>query len=297
MKDRLLITTLLILLFLVIGVPLFVFLNKANKTKIHVKPKVAVTIFPIYDIVKNIAGDKIDVNLILPVGASEHTYDPSPLDVSRLEKSVLVFKVGKGLDDWVEKIVDNKIPRVDLSASVNLIKLTNELNSFDPHYWLSIDNALLIANKTAIELSKIDPLNQKVYEANLLSYNKQLNELQVYMDQTLADEKDKGIITFHDAFTYLASDYGIKILATIEPFAGKEPTPLYLSQVEDIVKSEKVKVLFKEPQLSSDLLISYANDFGIKILTLDPLGGSGQADSYITMMKFNAKEIKKGLSL
>ena len=169
--------------------------------------------------------------------------------------------------------------------------------SYDPHYWLSVDNALLIANKVKNELVKIDPTNHDYYEANLISYNEKLSDLQNYIEVSLKDSKGKGIITFHDAFAYFASDYGIIILSTIEPFAGKEPTPLYLSQVQDIIKSKKVKVLFKEPQLSSDLLISYANDFGVTILTLDPVGGGQETNTYIDMMKFNTDEIKKGLSL
>lgn len=297
MKDRLLFIILFVFVLATIGVSLFIFFSKNTNKQVEEKPTIAVTIFPIYDIVKNIAGDKANVNLILPVGSSEHTFDPSPLEVSRHEKSRIVFKIGQGLDDWVEKVIDKKILRVDLSSSVNLIENVEEKNSFDPHYWLSVDNALLIANKATIELIKIDPLHQSYYESNLSNYNKQLEELQKYMDKTLLDEKGKGIITFHEAFGYMANDYGIKILATIEPFAGKEPTPLYLNEVGDIIEKNKVKVLFKEPQLSSNLLTSFTSDFGVTILTLDPVGGSIETDTYINMMKFNADEIKKGLSL
>lgn len=299
MKNIFLIILLFILIGLVLGVPLFFYLSGKNISVLNnSKPKVAATIFPIYDIAKNIAQDKADVILILPVGTSEHTFDPSPSDVAKIEGSDLILKIGVGLDDWIAKIADPKITRVDLSTSVNLLKST-EIDSFgvDPHYWLSIDNSILIANKIKNELVKINPVNQKYYEENLLSYTNELLELQKYIEESLLDEKGKGIITFHEAFSYFGNENGIKILSTIEPFVGKEPTPLYLNKVQDIITLNKVKVLFKEPQLSSELLDSFVNDFGITILTLDPLGGGEESNSYINMMKFNTDQIKKGLQL
>jgi len=296
MKNKFLVLLLISLILLITGIPAYFSLSKGDIGNINSSRKnIAVTIFPIYDITKNIAGEKLDVNLILPVGISEHTYDTKPSDVALLEHDVIVIKVGSGLDDWVEKIVPKKVTRVDLTSSVNLLKSTEV--EYDPHYWLSVDNALLIANKVKNELVKIDPENSEYYENNLLKYKEELLGLQKYIDLELIDQKGKGIITFHEAFIYFANANGLEILATIEPFAGKEPTPTYLSEVEDIIRVQKVKVLFKEPQLSSGLLNGLASDLGVTILTIDPLGGGKETDSYIKMMKFNTNEIKKGLEL
>ncbi|MDA1338442.1 MAG: metal ABC transporter substrate-binding protein [bacterium] len=296
MKNQYIICVLIILILLIVGFPAYFFLSKGDVGNINsYKKNIAVTIFPIYDITKNIAGDKLNVNLILPVGTSAHTFDPKPSDIALLEHSVVVIKVGTGLDDWVEKIVPRKVTRVDLTSSVNLLKSTEV--EYDPHYWLSVDNALLIANKVKNELVKIDPENSEYYENNLLKYKEELLDLQKYIESELIDQKGKGIITFHDAFIYFAIENELEILTTIEPFAGKEPTPKYLSEVEDIIRVKKVKVLFKEPQLSSGLLNGLANDLGITILTIDPLGGGKETNSYIKMMKFNTNEIKKGLEL
>jgi len=298
MKNKFLVVLLVILTIVILGLPLYFFLTQNTIVVNKSKPKVAVTIFPIYDIVKNIAGDKVDVTLVLPVGTSVHTFEPKPTDIAKLENVQLVFKVGVGLDDWVEKMVPPNVSRVDLSASVNLLKSTDlEDGVYDPHYWLSVDNALLIAIKVKNEMVTLDPENAAYYENNLSSYSKQLDKLEKYINSELKDEKGKGIVTFHNAFTYFAYDNGIDILATIEPFPGKEPTPIYLKQVLQVIENNNVKVLFKEPQLSNSLLTSFVNDLGVKILTLDPLGGNENTDTYIKMMKYNTNEIKKGLSL
>ena len=298
MKNKFLVVLLVILTIVILGLPLYFFLTQNTIVVNKSKPKVAVTIFPIYDIVKNIAGDKVDVTLVLPIGTSVHTFEPKPTDIAKLENVQLVFKVGVGLDDWVEKMVPPNVSRVDLSASVNLLKSTDlEDGVYDPHYWLSVDNALLIAIKVKNEMVTLDPENAAYYENNLSSYSKQLDKLEKYINSELKDEKGKGIVTFHNAFTYFAYDNGIDILATIEPFPGKEPTPIYLKQVLQVIENNNVKVLFKEPQLSNSLLTSFVNDLGVKILTLDPLGGNENTDTYIKMMKYNTNEIKKGLSL
>jgi len=299
MENKFLVILLVILTIVILGVPLYFFLTQNNKVVVKKsKPKVAVTIFPVYDIIKNIAGNKVDVTLVLPVGTSVHTYEPKPTDIAKLENVKLVFKVGVGIDDWVEKMASPKISRVDLSTSVNLLKSTDlEDGVYDPHYWLSVDNALLIANKVKNELVRLDAENADYYENNLSSYSNQLNNLQKYIGSKLKEQKGEGIVTFHDAFTYFAVDNGINILTTIEPFPGKEPTPIYLKQVLQVIEKNNVKVLFKEPQLSSTLLTSFVNDLGVKILVLDPLGGNTNTNTYINMMKYNTNEIKKGLSL
>jgi len=300
MKNKFLITIFIALIFGVIFAPLYLFLRGSKVSPTESKPKIATTIFPIYDIAKNIAGDKTDVVLILPAGASAHTFDPNPLDIAKLEGVNTLFKVGVGLDDWIEKMADPSIVRVDLSTFVNLLKSTDphENNTeFDPHYWLSVDNATLIANKVKNELVKIDLANEDYYQGNLDIYLTQLEKLKIETEAELKNYKGRGIITFHSAFNYFVGDYGLKVIATIEPFAGKEPTPLYLKNVLEVIKINHVKVVFKEPQLSSDLLSSYINDFGVKILTLDPLGGVDNTNSYSKLMRFNANAIKEGLSL
>jgi len=135
------------------------------------KLKVATTIYPLFDITRNIVGDKIDVVNVVKPGASPHTFSVTPRDILNLQGAKLFFQIGHGLDDW----------SVDISHSVDGIKTVVvdkeiELKTFgegknvNPHYWLSILNAEKIARNVTDEVSLIDPDNKEFYENNLKKY-------------------------------------------------------------------------------------------------------------------------------
>lgn len=94
------------------------------------KPRVAVSIFPLWDIVRRVAGDRVDVILVLPPGRSEHSYDPTPKEMAQVAKAKLGLSVGLGMDGWLEKIVrgaaGNDVPIVQLGPNANPRKMTAE---------------------------------------------------------------------------------------------------------------------------------------------------------------------------
>jgi len=264
--------------------------------------KVAASIFPLYDITKNIAGDKAEVVLMLPVGASEHTFEPTPKEQEELSDADLVVLIGHGIDGWVEKLVQagrgEEVVTVD--RNIELKSLEGEEveeggDGLDPHYWLSIDNAMIIADNVAEELSKEDPANAQYYRANSYKYKIKLGELKQELQQKIVSISDPEIVTFHEAFSYFAQEFSINIVASIEPFPGKEPTAQYLADVKRIVEENGLKVLFKEPQLSDSVVNALAEDLDVSIYTLDPVGGMEGRDSYEKLLEYNINTIVEAL--
>jgi ABC-type Zn uptake system ZnuABC Zn-binding protein ZnuA len=264
------------------------------------KLKVAATIFPLADIVGNIGGEKVDVVTIMPVGASPHTFEPTPETIRTVSGAAMIFKIGSGLDDWTEKVtaaMQGKVSVVAVSSNIELRKF--EDGSVDPHYWLSLANGQIIAVTVAKELSRIDEAGTEYYMANMKEYVKKLEAADARIKAKLAPVKGKSFATFHEAWFYFAREYGLEVAMAFEPFPGREPTPKYLAEFGDTVKKKNIKWVFSEPQFSSDAISQVAKDLGVKLGVLDPEGGmadDAKEHGYIPMMQRNAETILKALS-
>lgn len=285
------------ILFL-ISAAVFLFISSSNSSQKNSETKIAATIFPIYDIARQIAQDKVKVELILPSGASPHTFEFSPQQIKNLQNVKLIFYVNYKADDWILKIKEI-LPEVKLVKVDHNIKLKKfgQNNSFDPHYWLSVNNAKIISQTITENLIKIDPQNENFYQKNNQDYQKKLSDLDEYIHKQLKEIKNRNFIATHKAWAYFCADYNLNLAAVFSSSPGKEPTSQDLIKLNNVIKKYKIKVIFTEPQLAKDFIKPLASDLGLKIYLLDPLGGEVGRDSYISLMKFNVDQLKQGLSL
>jgi ABC-type Zn uptake system ZnuABC Zn-binding protein ZnuA len=264
------------------------------------KLKVAATIFPLADIVSNVGGDHVEVVTIMPPGASPHTFEPSPETIGKVSGARAIFRIGSGLDNWVDNVtgaMQNRPDVVEVSGGIELRKFAD--GSTDPHYWLSLKNGELMAVNVAQELSKLDPANTERYMAAMMDYTKKLEAADAEIKKILAPVKGRSFATFHEAWFYFPKAYGLEVTEAFEPFPGKEPTPAYLHKFEETLRAKNIKWIFSEPQFSSEAISQVAKDMGVKLGVLDPEGGmaseAGQS-GYIPMVKRNAQTIVKALS-
>jgi ABC-type Zn uptake system ZnuABC Zn-binding protein ZnuA len=278
----------------------------------NTEPKIAATIFPIYDIAKNIVGDGMDVICILPPGASPHTFEPSPRRVRELEGVRLVFSVGHGLDNWTDTLVDMlpNAKKVVVDKEIKLAESSDPEGHEDdessgeehhheganPHYWLSINNGKQIARNIAAEIILLDPDGEDRYRANLAAYLLELDSAKARISEKIDGLPVKKMIAFHSAWIYYADEFGLAIVGTFEPFPGKQPTPRYLAGLHEKAREHDVKSLFSEPQLSSETVASFVNDIGLELHILDPLGGVEGRDDYVKLLEYNTAVIVKALS-
>lgn len=252
------------------------------------KLQIAATIFPLYDIAKNIGGGKIDVTLVLPHGASPHTFDLNPQDVKKIQKADLILAIGHGLDDWVTSAISSSDKKVVVDKDIAIKKLEGK---DDPHYWLSVKNAKQIGLNISEILISHDPNNRSYYLQNTISYLAQLELLEKELTELSLKIANPSLVTFHDAWYYFSEEWGLNVAASFEPYPGKSPSPSDLSEFERIVRSIDARVIYSEPQIPSDLLEPVTKDLGIKVAILDPIGGVANRDSYIKMMRYNMGEI------
>ncbi len=302
MSKRLIIGLLSLLLFLT-GTAMFFYVSKSNHVQEDSRPKIAASIFPLYDLTKNIAGDKLEVVVILPPGASPHTFEPTPKEQEKLVGTDLIFVAGHELDSWAISLASataDNTKVVTLDKGIELLESESHEEGevlYDPHYWLSVSNAMIIVDNIAEELSKIDPANENYYQGNAFKYKKELENLREESREEFTYLKTRKIITFHEAFNYFAKEFDLEVVASIEEFPGKEPTIEYLTDVRELIEQHNIKTLFREPELSDSVVKSISEDTDAKIYTLsvDGVGVEG-VNSYVEMIRYDVQTIKKALN-
>jgi len=287
-----------------IGAAFYFYLPESDQAGQEIK--ISATIFPLYDIAQNIGGEKINVKLIAPPGASPHTFEVTAEQVKKMQNTKIIFAIGHGLDEWTAQITSS-IPGAQtftVSKNIDLHESNHESHEeehghhhgdVNPHYWLNINNAKIISKNILDELTRLDPQNTEYFQNNYNEYLQALEQADQEINNILGSISSKKMITMHDAWPYFAEEYGLEVVATFEPFPGREPTPQYLAELSQTAEENNIKTIFSEPQLSNQALIPFLRDLNMELAILDPIGGLEERDSYINMMKYNASIIHEAL--
>jgi ABC-type Zn uptake system ZnuABC Zn-binding protein ZnuA len=276
------------------------------------RPRVAVSIFPIYDLTRRIAGPDADVSLVLPPGHDEHSFDPTPKEIEQAAKAKVGVMVGLGLDPWMEKLmkdaapgariikVGDRVPSMPLQAGAIGDASAEggaggapapEPGSPDPHVWLNPQNARLIAKAIAEEMRRADPAHATDYSRREDEVDKSLAALDEEVEAETASWKTRGFVTLHDSFAYFAERYKLRILAVIEPSPGSQPSAATIQAVLKLVRAEHVRAIFGEPQLDPRAAKLIAEEAKIPLGTLDPVGGGPTTDSYEKTIRFDVAQL------
>jgi zinc transport system substrate-binding protein len=289
------------------------FLTTLLTLPVHGAPlKIAATIFPLADITRQIGGNRIDVITLLPAGASEHTFEPTASRMRQISGSRLLVRVGAGMDAWAEKLfatTKKKPAIVTATEGIKLLRVAEqELLSDkhdhdhgtgdDPHVWLDpiiVRDSLVPKLVTA--LSRLSPSDASYFKTNADRFQKELTAFDAEARKTIASLSRKEFIAMHSAWGYLAKRYGLRQIAAIEPFPGKEPSARYIAAVVALARKQHVRTIFAEPQLPIKAAHVIAGEIGGKVLILDPVGDAKVAgrNGYLPLMRTNLATIREGM--
>ena len=170
----------------------------------------------------------------------------------------------------------NKVKLIEVGKEVTVIddnKDNNHEHQFgNPHVWVSLQNLSILAESVAEALIKIDPDNKEIYLKNAQSYIEQCQQLDRWFSEKIKNSKTRHFIAAHSAWDYLARDYNLVQIGVIEEKPGEEPSPKKIKTLIDDLKSSESPVIFAEPQLSQKAAQILAQETGVKVIILDPLG-------------------------
>ena len=169
---------------------------------------------------KQIAGDKLIIHCIVPIGGDPHLYDPVPEDARQAARADLILKNGLTFEGWLQELIDNSgtnATQVLVTEGVNSIESQAYANSADPHAWMDVSNGLIYIKNIHKAIVAIDPTNEDYYNDNYEKYKAKLE----YLDQYIMDrvqsipKQNRVLITSHDAFQYYGRRYGIQLEAIL----------------------------------------------------------------------------------
>ena len=267
----------------------------------------------IADITKNIAGDKINLHSIVPVGQDPHEYEPLPEDVKKTSQADLIFYNGINLETggnaWFTKLVENAKKKENkdyyaVSEGVDVIYLEgqNEKGKEDPHAWLNLENGIIYAQNIAKRLSEKDPANKETYEKNLKAYVEKLSALDKEAKEKFNNipEEKKMIVTSEGCFKYFSKAYNVPSAYIWEINTEEEGTPDQIKTLVEKLRKTKVPSLFVESSVDDRPMKTVSKDTNIPIyakIFTDSVAEEGEeGDSYYSMMKYNLEKIAEGLS-
>jgi zinc transport system substrate-binding protein len=290
--------------------------NTAKPAEPEVKKiKVVTTMYPVYEFVKQVGGDKVDVVMLIPPGAEPHDWEPTAKDIIQIKDAKIFAFHGKDFEP-VEKLLKKEVlgNALPLEVSKDVIKLEakheekeeehghshDEEHKFDPHAWLD-PLAVQQEIKTIAEaLVSVDEKNAEYYKKNADAYNKKLAELDEQYKKGLDGMTRKEIVTSHRAFGYLANRYGFEQLGIMGLSPDAEPTPDKMAKITEFCREHKVKYIFFETLTSPKLAQTIAKETGAELLVLNPIESLTEQEmkdgkNYLTIMGENLANLQKAL--
>ena len=280
------------------------------------------------ELVKQVADDSIDVNILMSYAVDPHSFEPSPQDVKKIEEADLVFYTGLKYESVnLLKLLQNSVQSqellVELAARINPIEFTEDDHDdedmhddhnehgnegehvghdhgiYDPHFWFDPTRVALAVGEIKNELIKLDPDNKDAYESTATSYIAELTALDEQIEALIqtVPSNNRQMITTHESLGYLESRYDLEILVTIIPSITSEDdvTPKQLLSVIEEVKEHKIKVIFLEtesPTKSSEII---AQETGVSLVSGLWVETLQENQSYIDFLNTNVNLIVENL--
>jgi zinc transport system substrate-binding protein len=270
------------------------------------KLKVGITLHPYYSFVANIVGDKAEVVPLIDSGANPHNYTPQPDDMKRvLTMDVLVVN-GIGHDEWAFDIVkaagrDKDLKLIYANDEVALIPIAadeGQAKVVNPHTFVATTAAIQQINTIAKALGEIDPPNARFYRDNARAYGARIRKMKAEFSTQLANVDVAGFrcATMHGGYGYLMQEFGLQVVAVIEPRHGVEPTARQLAETIDRIKAANVSVLFAEKYFASKLADTIKDATGVQMYSFSHMSdGTYSPDLYEREMRLNLETLVKAM--
>ncbi|MDO1502291.1 zinc ABC transporter substrate-binding protein [Winogradskyella maritima] len=291
----------------------FLFFNCKNEKEDNGKLNVVTTTTMITDLVKNIGGDKVNLQGLMGSGVDPHLYKASEGDVSKLVNADIIIYNGLHLEGKLVEVFEkmeskNKVQlalgeKLDKSG---LIGSDYFASNYDPHVWFNIAYFKEFAIQVEKTLSENDPDNAETFKTNLNTYLEKLTQLEAEINSVISTlpEDKRILVTAHDAFNYFGKNYGFNVVGLQGLSTATEAGVQDVQKLAKFIIENKVKAIFVEssvPQRTIEALQAAVKSKGTNVdiggtLYSDALGNAGTAEgTYIGMFKYNVNIIVNAL--
>ena len=260
------------------------------------------------DIAQNVAGNRLSIDSLIPLGLDPHTYLPTPQDVVRITEANVLILNGANLEAFVDPILQNAGSKQQsiIIASDGLTAHpapAGDNTGGDPHFWLDPNNVIKYVENIRDGLSKADPEGASIYATNSAQYIASLQSLDTWIVSQVQNipQERRLLVTNHDSLGYFASRYGFTVIGAIIPSisSGAAPSAQELAALITSIRSTGTPAIFLETGTNPQLADQIASETGVKVITgiyLHSLSAAGgPASTYIDMMKYDVNVIVDAL--
>lgn len=260
--------------------------NCSNPRIVEEKPSIVVSILPLKYFVQQIADTLYQINVLVPPGSSPEMFEPTPAQMITLDKAKLYFAIGlldfeKGLEP---KLTNKKNLYVNLSKDVDLITAKSveedhhHHHGVDPHIWMSVNGAKIIAQNITTELCRINPDNALLFKNNLQKFLVKADSIKSTIDSILNAGNCNSFLIYHPALSYFAREYNLKQLSIEQE--GKSPSVKGITQT--ISEATNVKAVLSQGQFDTRKATTTAKELNLPVIIVDPLSENWE-DSMISI--------------
>jgi ABC-type Zn uptake system ZnuABC Zn-binding protein ZnuA len=257
------------------------------------------------DITRNIAGDRVEVDSLLPIGIDPHSYQPTPQDAAKLSKSKLLIINGAGYEHFLESLLENaggERTIIEASSGITPREDADGEHGIDPHMWLDPSYIVRYVENIRDGLIQFDPAGEAVYKSNAETYIQQITELDAWIMEEVnqVPAEKRLLVTNHEALGYFAERYGFTVVGTVvESFSSDaSPSAQQMAGLIDQIKASGAPAIFLDAGDTMSLAQQIADETGARVITelhLESLTDGSPAATYIDMMKQNVTQIVNAL--
>jgi ABC-type Zn uptake system ZnuABC Zn-binding protein ZnuA len=297
--------------------------NSAAQTRL----KVVATFSILGDWIANVAGDKVDLKVLVGAGSDTHTYEPSPADSATLSEADLIFEIGAEFETWLDALVESsgtKAKRIVLTEGFELLPFEghghehegedmhhggegdkegeHEHGEFDPHVWHDVSLVMKMVERIRDALIEADSANAGSYTLQASLYIAELGLLDGEMLLAVDEipEARRILITTHETFAYFGARYGFKVDSALGVTTeAADPSAGEIAELIERVKASGVPAIFADNVSNPRLMEQIAREAGVKLappLFTDALGEKGsEGETYVKMMRYNLRTIVEAL--
>ena len=270
--------------------------DKQNDVKESHGMKIVTSFYPVYAMVKEVSGDLNDVRMIQS-SSGIHSYEPSANDIAAIYDADVFVYHSHTLESWAgsldPSLQKSKVKVLEASEGMTLERVPgledmqagdgiDEKTLYDPHTWLDPEKVAEEAQIIADKLSELDSANKDTYQKNAQNFSAKAHDLTKKYQPIFEKANQKTFVTQHTAFSYLAKRFGLNQLGIAGISPDQEPSPRQLTEIQEFVKTYKVKTIFTERNASSKIAETLIKSTGVSLKTLNPLEADPQNDkSYL----------------
>jgi zinc transport system substrate-binding protein len=238
---------------------------------------VTVSIPPQQYFVERVGGERVHVNVMVEPGADPHTYEPKPEQMRALSRSVAYFSIGVEFEAaWLDKFAATNpgLRIVDTIADIERMPMEEGAEEHaggepDPHVWLSPRLVKVQSQAIYAALAELDPEHETEYKANLEAFVADIDTLEADIREALTGLDSRKFMVFHPAWGYFARDFGLEQIPV--EVGGQEPSAQELAHLIAMAREENIRVIFAQPEFSTQDAETIAREIGGEVLLISPL--------------------------